>query len=87
MNHHLSYSALVRESQSHTFNKPFSYPRWIGGFYIRQGGDENGCACFWTDTDPSGRGGIVYCPDDAEPPFNLWSSTSLGDKWHAIEED
>jgi hypothetical protein len=87
INYRLSHAALVREARQPTFNKPAYYPRRVGGFYVRAGGDENGCACFWTDTHPSGRTGIVYCPNGDKPPFNLWDSTSLGGNWHAIKED
>ena len=87
LNYALSKPALAQEAQQVAKNQATSFPRWVAGFYVLEATAKRNCVCFWTDTDPSGRTGIVYNLKGGQPPFNLWSSTSFGENWHLVSED
>jgi amino acid transporter len=62
LNYNFSKPALVQEAKRIFKNQAATYPRWVGGFYVLEATAERNCVCFWTDTDLSGRTGIVYNP-------------------------
>jgi hypothetical protein len=63
------------------------YPFWIGPFRVIDGGVRKGSGAPYLMT--SGDGGEIdgFVKDPTGAYFNLWSLTSLGDRWAYIQED
>ena len=82
-----SSSSFNRVAQQIRSGQTISTPCMIGLFRISNAElHYNDTICFWTDCDPSGKTGFVQCGPD-NPPFHLWSHTTLSDSWQFISED
>lgn len=82
----VSRPALERAAAEVRLGHPFEHRR-VGLIEIRRAEiSRTGVVCLWTDTNPSGRTGFVQTPP-YNIPFNLWSVTSLDQRWQFISED
>jgi hypothetical protein len=83
----LSQPAIEQVADDMRAGRPFHGPALVGAFRIERAEiSPQGVPCLWMDLNPAGRTGLVQC-SSYRPPFNLWSLTSLDERWQCITED
>jgi hypothetical protein len=83
----LSQPAIERVADNIRAGRPFRGPARVGVFLIEQAEvSPKGVTCLWLNNALHSRTGLVQC-SPVKPPFNLWSMTSLDERWQCITED
>lgn len=82
--------ALERAARQLAAGRALATPARIGVYVIHQAGlNKAGLPYFWTDPDPSGPTGFVWCPPGVRPhsEYNISTSHRVGGGWYLITED